>query len=130
MNSDLRRTARADATALVRDGTRLAYTLRDAGAAAPRVALVHSLAMDRTFWQPVADLLAPKASVLTWDCRGHGASDKPAGPYTVELFARDLADLLDYVGWPSALVAGASMGGMRLARLCRAAIPGARPRSG
>lgn len=109
MNSDLRR--RTDGTALTRDGMRLAYTLRDAGAGAPRIALVHSLAMDGSFWQPVADLLAAKASVLTWDCRGHGASDKPAGPYTVELFARDLADLLDYVRWPSAAVAGASMGG-------------------
>src|SRR4051794_37606319 len=67
--------------------------------------------MDRRFWAPVADLLAAKASVLTYDCRGHGASDKPKGPYTVELFANDLADLLDHVGWTSALVAGASMGG-------------------
>jgi 3-oxoadipate enol-lactonase len=66
--------------------------------------------MDRTFWQPVADLLTD-ASVLTYDCRGHGASDKPAGPYTVDLFAQDLSDLLDHVGWPTALVAGASMGG-------------------
>ena len=49
--------------------------------------------------------------MLIYDCRGHGTSDKPAGPYTVELFARDLADLLDHVGWQSAVVAGASMGG-------------------
>jgi 3-oxoadipate enol-lactonase len=104
LNPDLRQTR-------ARDGARLVYSLHDAGAGAPRVALVHSLAMDHTFWRPVTDLLAPKASVLTWDCRGHGASDKPAGPYSVELFARDLADLLDHVGWPSALVAGASMGG-------------------
>ena len=95
---------------MTRDGARIQYTLRDQGTAARRVVLIHSLAMDRTFWQPVADLL-PEASVLTYDCRGHGASDKPAGPYTVELFAQDLADLLDHVGWPSALVAGASMGG-------------------
>src|SRR5262249_9028723 len=72
---------------------------------------VHSLAMDRHFWAPVASRLAPTQSVLTYDCRGHGQSDKPAGPYTVELFARDLADLLDHVGWQSAIVAGASMGG-------------------
>jgi 3-oxoadipate enol-lactonase len=67
--------------------------------------------MDRHFWRPVGDKLAASRPVLTYDCRGHGASDKPAGPYTVELFARDLADLLDHVGWRSALVAGASMGG-------------------
>jgi 3-oxoadipate enol-lactonase len=73
--------------------------------------LVHSLAMDRQFWQPVAERLAPVMPVLTYDCRGHGASDKPAGPYTVELFAHDLADLLDHVGWHRPIVAGASMGG-------------------
>ena len=100
-----------DSHARTRDGTDIAYSLMDAGANAPRIALVHSLAMERGFWQPVAARLAGAASVLTLDCRGHGASGKPAGPYTVELFADDLADLLDHVGWRAATVAGASMGG-------------------
>ena len=95
--------------AAARDGTRLAYALYGQGTSG--VVLIHSLAMDRRFWQPVAERLASHAPVLVYDCRGHGESDKPAGPYTVELFARDLADLLDHVGWNSALVAGASMGG-------------------
>jgi 3-oxoadipate enol-lactonase len=93
------------------DGTRLAYRLYRHGADAPRIALVHSLAMDHTFWLPVAERLADEASVLIYDCRGHGASDKPAGPYTAPLFAADLAGLMQHVGWPSAVVAGASMGG-------------------
>src|SRR5262249_51426543 len=63
------------------------------------------------FWHPGAARLAGSRSLLTYDCRGHGGSDKPVGPYTAELFARDLADLLDHVGWQSAVVAGASMGG-------------------
>jgi 3-oxoadipate enol-lactonase len=94
---------------MTRDGTRLAYALHGRGA--DGIVLIHSLAMDRAFWQPVAERLAKNAPVLVYDCRGHGGSDKPAGPYTVELFARDLADLLDHVGWSSAVVAGASMGG-------------------
>jgi len=93
------------------DGTAIAYTLIEGGAGAPSIALVHSLAMDRSFWQPVVGQLAGKASLLLLDCRGHGASGKPAGPYTVELFADDLADLFDHVGWTKATVAGASMGG-------------------
>jgi 3-oxoadipate enol-lactonase len=99
--------------AATRDGTRLAYALqgRDSGSGTPGIVLVHSLAMDRQFWQPVAERLGATMPVLTYDCRGHGGSDKPAGAYTVELFARDLADLLDHVGWQSAIVAGASMGG-------------------
>jgi 3-oxoadipate enol-lactonase len=95
-----------------RDGTRLGFTLYGDKNAKDRAVLVHSVAMDREFWQPVAERLASKAAVLTFDCRGHGASDKPDGPYTVELFADDMAELLDHVGWSSALVAGASMGGM------------------
>jgi 3-oxoadipate enol-lactonase len=89
----------------------LAYTLRTGGADRPRIALVHSLAMNGAFWAPVAERLAPYADVLTYDCRGHGASGKPAGPYSVAQFADDLADLFDHVGWRSAAVAGASMGG-------------------
>ena len=76
---------------------------------AERAVLIHSLAMDRNFWRPVAERL--EVPVLLYDCRGHGESDKPAGPYTVEAFAADLARLMDHVGWGSALVAGASMGG-------------------
>jgi 3-oxoadipate enol-lactonase len=92
------------------DGTNIAYRLRNPNGT-KRVALVHSLAMDHSFWDPVAEIVSKQASVLTYDCRGHGSSDKPPGPYTVELFARDLADLMDHVGWSSAVVAGASMGG-------------------
>ncbi len=93
------------------DGTRIIFRIEESDEKAPRIALIHSLAMDQTFWLPVAERLAGGASVLIYDCRGHGASDKPAGPYTTELFGRDLANLMDHVGWPSSVVAGASMGG-------------------
>lgn len=97
-------------TVQVRDGTRLAYRLIK-GNGKSRVVLVHSLAMDASFWDRVVPLLKDHADVLVYDCRGHGQSDKAKGPYTVELFADDLADLLDHVGWASAMVCGASMGG-------------------
>lgn len=74
-----------------------------------RAVLIHSLAMDREFWRPVAEKL--DAAVVLYDCRGHGISEKAGMPYSVEQFADDLAGLVDAVGWNSALVAGASMGG-------------------
>jgi len=95
----------------VRDGTRIVYELFAHDDSAPRIVLIHSLGMDRRFWRPITERLVKSASVLVYDCRGHGQSDKPRGPYTVEQFAGDLADLLDQVGWRSAVVAGASMGG-------------------
>ncbi len=91
----------------------ISYTLHPGpGAHAPRVALVHSLALDRSIWDGVVQELAGEAQVLTHDCRGHGQSGHPHMTFTPALFARDLAQLLDHVQWPDAIVAGCSMGGM------------------
>src|SRR3546814_13114062 len=105
-----------------RDGHSLSCG-RGMGGGKVRRALFHSLAMDAAFWDGVVPLVARHADVLVYDVRGHGRSDKPAGPYSVELMADDLADLLDAVGWPSATVAGASMGGC-IALAFAAAYPG------
>src|SRR5260370_14558686 len=95
----------------VRDGAQLAYEVRGRATDAAPLVLVHSLAMDHTFWNAVTRALSEATAVLTYDCRGHGQSDKPDRPYRVEQFADDLADLLDHLDWRSAIVAGASMGG-------------------
>jgi 3-oxoadipate enol-lactonase len=55
--------------------------------------------------------LAGEMEILTYDCRGHGRSDRQATLFTTELFARDLSELLDHIGWQTVLVAGCSMGG-------------------
>jgi 3-oxoadipate enol-lactonase len=78
---------------------------------APRLVLIHSLALDRSVWDGVVTQLNDEAEILTFDCRGHGKSPRTPGPYTTELFARDLAELLDHLGWDRAVVAGCSMGG-------------------
>src|ERR1700682_2848472 len=94
------------------DGCSIAFRLRAApNDRAPRIVLIHSLALDGSIWDGVAARLADQASILTYDCRGHGKSDRRAGSFTTELFARDLAELLDHVGWATATVAGCSMGG-------------------
>jgi 3-oxoadipate enol-lactonase len=93
------------------DGTSIAFTHRPAPTpGAPRMSFVHSLALDRSVWDGVVQRLEGEAEVLTYDCRGHGRSDRHAGAYTAQLFARDLAELFDR-GWQSAVVAGCSMGG-------------------
>ena len=78
---------------------------------APRLALIHTLALDRSVWDGVVDRVKAEAEILTYDARGHGQSPKTKGPYSAQLFARDLAELFDHLGWDKAAVAGASMGG-------------------
>jgi 3-oxoadipate enol-lactonase len=94
------------------DGIVIAFTRRPAPRPdSPRLVLIHSLALDQTVWDDVAARLAADVDLLTYDCRGHGRSTRRAGPFTADLFATDLAALLDHVGWASAAVAGCSMGG-------------------
>lgn len=96
-------------TAIAQDGAKLIYAIRGSGA--HRIALTHSLAMNGAFWDRLVEALGDGVTVLTWDCRGHGASSKPAGPYSIEAFGDDLACVFDAAGWDRAICAGASMGG-------------------
>ena len=78
---------------------------------APRLVLIHPLALNGTIWDQVIGALAGRAEVLTYDCRGHGSSERKTMPFTIDMFARDLAELLEHVGWEIATIAGCSLGG-------------------
>jgi 3-oxoadipate enol-lactonase len=94
------------------DGVTILFDIHGDPTASDRVILIHSLAMDRHYWRPVVERLAGKGiCVAALDCRGHGASGKPPGPYAIETFADDVRAVLDSVRWPDAVIAGSSMGG-------------------
>lgn len=80
-------------------------------AAKPRLALVHSLALDGSIWDNVVQALDGEMEILVYDCRGHGQSEKRAGKYSAQLFAEDLAAVMDACSWERAFLAGCSMGG-------------------
>lgn len=104
--------AQNDQSCVLSDGVRLAFEQHPAPrSGAPQLVLIHSLALDRTIWDDVVTALRGDAEILTYDCRGHGRSDHRPGPYTAESFARDLAELLDHVGWTKPAIGGCSMGG-------------------
>jgi 3-oxoadipate enol-lactonase len=56
--------------------------------------------------------LAERFCVLTYDHPGHGASELPEQPCTVEAFARGLLVLLDELGFERVSLCGVSLGGM------------------
>lgn len=104
--------AQRPGSAGTRDGASLQYVIHgDDRSEARRIVLIHSLGMSGAAWTDVIRQLPADCVALTYDCRGHGASTRSAGPYRLESFADDLADLLDAVRWDAACVAGASMGG-------------------
>jgi pimeloyl-ACP methyl ester carboxylesterase len=98
---------------------KIAWESRGAGAA---VLLVQGLGYARWGWDPVVPGLAERFRVLTFDNRGIGESDKPAGPYTAREMAADAMQVLDEAGLERAHVVGSSLGGM-IAQEVAAAAP-------
>lgn len=92
------------------DGIRLHYEL--AGQTGPLVVLTHGLGSRLEFFDSHVDALARHYRVVRWDLRGAGRSEKPSGPYSPALFARDLAGLLDHLGEATAYLVGHSGGGV------------------
>lgn len=76
------------------------------------VLFIHGLGSSARDWRHQVDHFSLSHRVVTYDVRGHGASEKPAGRYTMGLFAQDAKGLLDHLGLPAAHVVGISMGGM------------------
>ena len=76
------------------------------------VTLSHSLAADLAMWDPQMKALTAKYRVLRYDTRGHGATDAPAGAYTLAQLAEDARALLQALGIAKTHWIGLSMGGM------------------
>lgn len=93
------------------DGCRIAYRF-DGTEDAPVLMLSNSLGTDMQMWEPQIAAFAERFRVLRYDSRGHGASDSPAGAYSMDRLGRDAVQLLDAVGVEQADFCGLSKGGM------------------
>lgn len=78
----------------------------------PWLIFSHSLACSVAMWEPQLEVFAAQYRVLAFDTRGHGASEAPPGPYTLNQLADDLHGLLSGLGIKKAHFVGLSMGGM------------------
>ena len=87
----------------------------------PPLLLIQGLGYGRWGWEPIVPGLAARHRVVTFDNRGIGESDKPAGPYTAAAMAGDALQVLDEAGIERAHVLGASLGGMIAQELAVAA---------
>ena len=69
------------------DGCRLAYRL-DGPDGAPVLMLSNSIATTMRMWDGQIPELSQHRRVLGYDTRGHGASDGPAGAYSLDRLGR------------------------------------------
>jgi len=89
------------------DGHKIHYVSYGAGDEA--VVFIHGWTCDATFWQGQAPIYETRRSLLI-DLPGHGMSDKPDIPYTMDLFARAVDAVMADANVRKATLVGHSMG--------------------
>ncbi|MCA1455388.1 3-oxoadipate enol-lactonase [Bradyrhizobium sp. BRP22] len=82
---------------------------RDGG---PTLMLSNSLGCTLQMWEPQMKALTQVFRVIRYDRRGHGKSQVPPGPYSIERFGRDVLAILDDLNIEKTHWCGLSMGGM------------------
>ncbi len=90
------------------NGINLYYERHGAG---PALVLIEGLGVGTWLWEKQVPAFSKHFTTIVFDNRGAGKSDKPEGPYSISLFADDLAALLDKLNIPKAHILGVSMGG-------------------
>ena len=96
------------------NGIKINYRLdprTDGNPNAPVVMLSNSLLSSYGMWDDQMDALTEHFQVLRYDTRGHGGTDAPEGPYSIDLFVEDVIGLLDNLDIAKVHFVGLSMGG-------------------
>lgn len=95
---------------LTGDRCRIAYRL-NGEEGRPVLVLSNSIATAYRMWDGQIPELAKAFRVLRYDTRGHGLSDAPSGPYSLDRLGRDVLELLDELGIGRVHFCGLSLGG-------------------
>ena len=78
----------------------------------PALLFANSLGTDLRIWDDVTDRLNENFRVVRYDKRGHGLSDAPPSPYSINDLAQDVAGVLDALEIEQAVLCGVSVGGL------------------
>jgi 3-oxoadipate enol-lactonase len=87
------------------------YHQIDGPEGAPVLVLSNSIGTTHELWDPQIEAFAERFRVLRYDQLGHGRSEVPPGPYTVEGLGDELLALLDKLGIERFSYCGLSLGG-------------------
>lgn len=103
---------RTDQKEIMTDDDVRLVTWLDGAPSAPPLVLASSLGTTAQMWRPQLQALAARFRVIRYDARGHGSSQVPDGPYTIDRLARDVLAIMDGLGVHRVSFAGVSLGGM------------------
>ena len=78
----------------------------------PPLVLLHGTGCDIRDWDQTIRAMPEERSLVSIDLRGHGCSDVPTEPFTLEDLAGDTLHLLEHLGYDRYWLVGHSLGGM------------------
>jgi pimeloyl-ACP methyl ester carboxylesterase len=92
----------------------------DAGSGENVLVLVHGHPFDRSMWRTQVEAFARTSwRMIVPDLRGYGESSIVKGKTTLDIFAHDIAGLLDRLNIREVVIGGLSMGGQIVMEFCR-----------
>jgi alpha-beta hydrolase superfamily lysophospholipase len=91
------------------NGVRIWY--QETGVGEP-VIQIHGAGFGHFNFSTATPILSNSFRCIDFDMRGYGKSERPFQPYDMEVWADDVAGLMDHLGLRSAHINGTSMGGM------------------
>lgn len=79
---------------------------------------IHGLGLDLGMWDLQIGYFRKFFKVLVYDLRGHGMTDCPKEDYSIELFSKDLYELLNALKIYNTTICGLSLGGRIAIQFC------------
>lgn len=90
--------------------TRIHYSMWKGGDTKAPLICIPGITANSRFFDCLAESLSDERTVVSYDLRGRGDSDKPPQGYSLEIHARDLKNLIEQLGFSNVNLLGHSMG--------------------
>ncbi len=93
----------------ITNGVKISYRVYGTGFP---VIFIHGYGAKKEIWKPQVIDISKRFTVITFDLRGTGESDRPNIPYTMKMLAGDVNGLMNILKIEKAHIVGRSFGGM------------------
>ena len=84
----------------------------DCATSGPVVMMAHAMGTSHRIWDWQLPALSDRYRILRYDFRGHGDTEAPPGPYTLDQFVKDAVGIMDILELDKVHWVGISTGGM------------------
>ena len=84
----------------------------DGATSGPVVMMAHAMGTSHRIWDWQLPALSDRYRILRYDFRGHGDTEAPPGPYTLDQFVKDAVGIMDTLELDKVHWVGISTGGM------------------